>query len=130
MSTARRLPLDDGKYEFVDDNYMLRCLRNGKPWRDLTGDKAVFALFDKAFEAGKPIDMILHCPECHAQHIDRPDDPDSDAARLERHRAANSVRNPVANVWTNPPHHKHLCASCGHLWKPANVNTNGVAVLP
>ncbi len=74
----------------------------------------------------KPIDMLLHCPACGVQHIDKPDDPDSDAVRLERHRALHSIRNPVANVWTNPPHRSHLCKACGCIWRPADVCTNGV----
>lgn len=53
-----------------------------------------------------PIDMILFCPSCGLQHIDAPD-----PARFE---------------WVNQPHRTHLCASCGHLWRPADVPTNGV----
>jgi len=40
-----------------------------------------------------PIDMVLFCPNCHAQHIDAPD-----------------ARTPD---WTNPPHRSHLCHGCG-----------------
>lgn len=54
----------------------------------------------------KPIDMILHCPRCHLQHVDAPDDKTPD--------------------WTNPPHRSHLCHSCGFIWRPADVATNGV----
>jgi hypothetical protein len=56
----------------------------------------------------RPIDMVLHCPECHAPHIDKPNLPE----------------------WSNPPHRTHLCHDCGHLWRPASVATNGVAELP
>lgn len=56
-----------------------------------------------------PINMILHCPSCHAQHIDAPDD-----------RSAG---------WANPPHRSHLCHECGTIWRPADVPTNGVARL-
>jgi hypothetical protein len=31
--------------------------------------------------------------------------------------------------WTNPPHRTHLCHSCGHKWRPADVATNGVAAV-
>lgn len=51
----------------------------------------------------KPIDMILHCPACGRQHIDAPH-----------------------GGWTNPPHRSHLC---GHVWRPADVATNGVAAI-
>ena len=55
-----------------------------------------------------PIPMILHCPQCAAQHIDAPD--------------------PKAG-WNNPPHRSHLCNACGTLWRPANVPTTGVAAI-
>ena len=53
-----------------------------------------------------PVDMLLYCPECEVQHIDEP-----------------------KGAWTNPPHKKHLCLNCGHLWKPFDYNTNGVRSL-
>jgi len=54
-----------------------------------------------------PIPMLLWCPACHAQHVDR-------------------------DEWATPEkaHRKHLCANCGHLWKPALVSTVGVEKLP
>lgn len=88
-----------------------------------------------------PIDMVLHCPACGAQHIDEPKvgEPDYDsmpdapivgliapedlAERFEEMRQWE-----LAN-WTNPPHRTHLCHSCGHKWRPADVATNGVAAV-
>lgn len=61
-------------------------------WRD------VFAV--------EPIDMLLWCPRCRAQHIDRPD-----------------------GWWRNPPHKSHLCNFCGLIWRPADVPTNGVSTI-
>lgn len=55
-----------------------------------------------------PIDMVLHCPECGFQHIDAP--------------------NP-ARDWNNPPHRSHECQRCGVVWRPADVETNGVAAV-
>lgn len=55
-----------------------------------------------------PIDMILFCPECGRQHIDEPQ----------------SEKN-----WDNPPHRSHECQYCGHVWRPADVPTNGVAEI-
>jgi hypothetical protein len=55
----------------------------------------------------QPIDMILFCPACGVQHIDE-------------------VRN---GVWENPPHRSHLCYGCGHIWRHADVPTNGVAAI-
>ena len=56
-----------------------------------------------------PVDMLLFCPRCHTQHIDEPDD-----------------RTPE---WSNPPHRSHLCHSCGCIWRPADIATNGVASI-
>jgi len=53
----------------------------------------------------EPIQMILHCPVCHAKHVDAPE---------------------PAIGWTNPPHKSHLCGSCGIVWRPADVPTTGV----
>ena len=58
---------------------------------------------------GTPIQMILHCPACGVQHIDAPDE------RTE--------------AWDNPPHRSHLCHGCGHIWRPADVATKGVATI-
>lgn len=55
-----------------------------------------------------PIDMVLFCPSCGAQHIDMPD---------------------TNERWTNPPHRSHLCASCKHIWRPADIHTNGVKAI-
>lgn len=52
------------------------------------------------------IPMVLHCPRCHLQHIDAPDE-----------------RTPE---WHNPPHRSHLCHGCGFVWRPADVPTVGV----
>lgn len=52
-----------------------------------------------------PVDMLLFCPECNAQHVDKPN-PDID--------------------WQNPPHKSHLCLECGWIWRVADVYTNGV----
>lgn len=66
----------------------------------------------------KPIDMVLYCPACGTQHIDAPDKPDL-------------LNRPLVNLdrWTNPPHRSHLCSSCGYIWRPADVPTNGVQAV-
>lgn len=53
-----------------------------------------------------PIDMLLFCPACKAQHIDAP-----------------------GEDWSNPPHATHKCAYCGLLWRPSNSPTNGVRMI-
>jgi rubredoxin len=64
----------------------------------------------------QPIDMILHCPKCGLRHVDEPEHPNGPSAFS---RVGDSV-------WTNPPHRSHLCHGCGHVWRPADVPTNGV----
>lgn len=59
-------------------------------------------------EAREPVPMILFCPVCGERHIDQPD---------------------PANEWTNPPHRSHLCAACGHIWRPADICTVGVETI-
>lgn len=66
-----------------------------------------------------PIDMILHCPTCHVQHIDE----------TEHHRVIYDGDGSPIDVkpsWNNPPHRSHLCHACGTVWRPADVPTNGV----
>lgn len=53
-----------------------------------------------------PTPMILFCPRCGVQHIDAP-----------------------SGEWTNPPHRSHLCHGCDHIWRPADVPTEGVAQI-
>jgi hypothetical protein len=67
--------------------------------------------------AAEPIDMVLHCPKCGTQHIDAPEPV-----------AMPSDTNDMP-AWVNPPHRSHLCHGCGHIWRPADVPTNGVAAV-
>ncbi len=53
-----------------------------------------------------PVPMVLHCPKCGAQHVDAP-----------------------SPGWDNPPHKSHLCHGCGCIWRPADVETTGVAAI-
>lgn len=107
----KALGFADNKYTLVryEDGKTL-ALRYGEAWRDTTGDNLI-AMMAESIDAmqeqlAKPIDMILHCPNCGEQHID------------------------VANgEWTNPPHRSHLCKQCGCVWRPADVPTNGVAEI-
>ena len=68
-------------------------------------------------ELGAPIDMVLHCPKCGLQHIDAPE------------KASEAQPVLYADAWTNPPHRSHKCHGCGHIWRPADVPTNGVAAV-
>jgi hypothetical protein len=68
---------------------------------------------------------VLHCPKCGEQHIDKADD---SRGPIKCQRTP-ECREPCGEWcgWTNPPHRSHLCAGCGHIWRPADVPTNGVA---
>lgn len=66
-----------------------------------------------------PIDMVLFCPACGKQHIDEPDDEAECLAAMAEGRES----------WLNPPHRSHQCERCGHVWRPADVPTNGVAAV-
>lgn len=68
-------------------------------------------------DLSKPIDMIIHCPACHLQHIDE----------LDKIVIGSNV--PPKPYWSNPPHKSHLCAGCGLVWRVADVCTNGVKAL-
>jgi hypothetical protein len=74
---------------------------------------AIAAREARIVELEKPIDMVLYCPACLEQHIDRDEG---------QHVAPHGD----ATVWRNPPHKSHLCQHCGHQWRPADVPTNGV----
>lgn len=65
----------------------------------------------------QPIDMVLHCPTCGMQHVDAPED-------LPMPMPGSMFEGSAG--WTNPPHRSHLCHGCGHIWRPADVPTNGV----
>ena len=58
-----------------------------------------------------PIPMVLHCPKCGMQHLDVPEHWDG---KVEVHKS-------------------HLCVpaagGCGHIWRPADVPTTGVAAV-
>lgn len=73
---------------------------------------------DKA-QAQKPVDMILYCPSCHRQHIDKAE-PSMMAGDAAMYGGDWPGR------WTNPPHRSHLCHFCGYQWRPSDVATNGV----
>lgn len=51
-----------------------------------------------------PIRMIIHCPKCKGQHVDR-------------------------REWTTRVHRKHLCENCKHVWQERVYPTVGVETL-
>lgn len=78
-----------------------------------------------------PIDMVLHCPNCGEQHIDAPS-PDIPGSVMRNGKWVDVpcvIKANDPNAWTNPPHRSHLCHGCGHIWRPADVATNGVVEI-
>tara|TARA_B100001105_G_scaffold95218_1_gene75759 strand:- start:1652 stop:2332 length:681 start_codon:yes stop_codon:yes gene_type:complete len=73
--------------------------------------------------ATSPVDMVLHCTACGLQHIDAPE-------TLPMAYAIGATHfSPRYKSWDNPPHRSHKCHGCGHIWRPADVPTNGVAAV-
>lgn len=72
-----------------------------------------------------PIPMILHCPACNTQHIDKAE-PCSQCCNPDRDGCGLMDAGYRCIKWDNPPHRSHVCASCGHIWRPADVCTTGV----
>jgi hypothetical protein len=64
------------------------------------------------YDVEKPIDMVLHCPECGTQHVDK--------------KEVEIRGGDLCVDWDNPPHRSHLCHACGCVWRPADVPTNGI----
>lgn len=56
----------------------------------------------------QPIAMLLYCPACGLQHVDKPQ---------------------PEKGWTNPPHRSHECQGCGHTWRPCDRATVGVQAI-
>jgi hypothetical protein len=81
-------------------------------------------------QAVAPINMILHCPKCGMQHIDRPETEAEYAARLHESSWRELGGDKPAR-WTNGSHRSHLCHNpkCRTVWRPADVPTNGVAAI-
>lgn len=85
-----------------------------------------------------PIDMVLHCPACGLQHIDRPNewsdekapcDPPNSEMHPDDWAECDRILKAYEAEWTNPPHRSHLCLGCKHIWRPADVPTNGVKAV-
>lgn len=101
-------------------------------------DDALAVLTTWGFDGPPPIDMILHCPVCGKQHIDAPEGfkatgqcecdvfGSCEVCTANEEAYREFLRD---GPWTNPPHRSHLCHECGHIWRPADVPTNGVAEI-
>lgn len=79
-----------------------------------------------------PIDMILHCPACGTQHIDAEESEEQraiQAAELGLVHGSRDWESFMEKRWLNEPHRSHLCHHCKHIWRPADVPTNGVGEI-
>jgi hypothetical protein len=76
----------------------------------------------------EPIKMVLFCPACGTQHIDR-DQPEW----METYYSGAELVCIKHPAWSNKPHKSHLCLKlddgCGHVWRPADVPTEGVTEI-
>jgi hypothetical protein len=96
---------------------------NAKPKDPLQGVIEGDAVRDQLIATMPPIDMVLHCPVCHMQHIDKAEPCTAEAC-------VGGCANPGdCNAWPNDPHRSHLCRGCGYIWRPADVPTNGVVAV-
>lgn len=111
--------------------------RYGEAWTTTVMNRPLIREILLLLDAAQaPIDMILFCPKCHEQHIDAPE-PDNckncgavsyfHTAPPQAKRANGACDN--FEPWLNAPHKKHRCHNCNHVFKPANVATNGVESL-
>lgn len=82
----------------------------------------------------KPQDVVLFCPKCKEQHIDKAE-PDvcelcGDDQKTHGTNRDVGILCDVFTPWLNRPHKKHRCHSCNHVWRAAAFPTNGVAEIP
>lgn len=79
-----------------------------------------------------PIKMVLHCPVCGFQHLDRPNhwsdkfDAPMGTESAEDLASLNAAVLAYEAEWTNPPHRSHTCLKCATIWRPADIPTMGV----
>jgi len=91
-----------------DDLKVLRDFAEGAPLtRTAMIDAVKRDLLKLIARVESPVPLILHCPMCHARHVDE-------------------------GSQATTPHRTHACQNprCGHLWAPAVVATVGVWTLP
>jgi hypothetical protein len=82
-------------------------------------------------ELKAPVDMLLFCPQCGEQHVDEANPGVCEICGGEKDdfpRNEGSLICACGNFteWLNPPHKSHRCNFCNHVWRPADVPTNGV----
>lgn len=74
-----------------------------------------------------PIPMILHCPKCHTQHIDKVTPCSYSECEQAGMCYCSRMGEPErCDRWDNPPHRSHLCHVCRTVWRPCDLTTTGV----
>jgi predicted RNA-binding Zn-ribbon protein involved in translation (DUF1610 family) len=112
-------------------SFAVNAALNRAAARGVTMEQMLEAI--NAAGAARPIDMVLYCPNCGAQHIDAPEK----ATKTHADRGCGHCGGTgqtcdfptCLNLWSNPPHRSHLCHKCACIWRPADVPTNGVASI-
>lgn len=104
-------------------------------------DKRKAALSHLIAHVEKPQDAILFCPKCKEQHVDKAEPDNCELCGHPKHEhfdGGNEVYGSEIyccdgcngfTAWLNPPHKKHRCHNCNHVWKPLLIPTNGVKSL-
>lgn len=100
--------------------------------------RELVTLADSIILKVEPVQMVLHCPRCGAQHIDKAVTrckkfeglTENDRCGFEEGHVqpCKWLVSPVLE-WDNPPHKSHLCAKCKCIWRPADVSTVGVEAI-
>lgn len=123
---------DDSKVPAPDAAFDARqaaetCANDWDAWDGISGADLVEWAFQRGAEwqaqrQSAPVDMLLFCPHCGEQHIDaaRP----NICQECGAHKV--SCGCPAFVAWMNPPHKSHRCEMCNHVWRPADIPTNGV----
>jgi rubredoxin len=77
---------------------------------------------DSSANQTTPVNLLLFCPECGFQHIDKAQPDSCETCGYDRE----NCQCEVFTAWLNPPHKKHRCHSCNYVWKPFEFPTNGI----
>lgn len=75
MTERLRVSTLDNKYTIIQEEHGgMRFLRHGEPWpaadRDFTHVGMILTLAQDIETLRQPIPVLLHCPQCHYQHVD------------------------------------------------------------
>lgn len=108
--------------------YTLReIVRQGKA--DLQLARDISQARDTLAEAmAIPVPMIIFCPKCQKQHIDREETDQEFNARITAVKDSSSFVK--LTRWTNPPHKTHRCLFCGIDFRFSSIYTVGVETIP